>query len=102
MTCQCSYLPLQPVKSVSDTFFIFELFAGKASDKDITLAEIETKKGKMLTDLNNLIRCFEIYLEDLVKNIDISQLSLDIYNLNIDKILSFNYTNTYQKLYDPN
>lgn len=78
------------------------IFAGKASDKDITLAEIETKKGKMLTDLNNLIRCFEIYLEDLVKNIDISQLSLDIYNLNIDKILSFNYTNTYQKLYDPN
>lgn len=78
------------------------IFAGKASDKDITLAEIETIKKKMLTDLNNLIRCFEIYLEDLVKNIDISQLSLDIYNLNIDKILTFNYTNTYQKLYDPN
>lgn len=78
------------------------IFAGKASDKDITLAEIETIKEKMLTDLNNLIRCFEIYLEDLVKNIDISQLSLDIYNLNIDKILTFNYTNTYQKLYDPN
>lgn len=75
------------------------IFAGKASDKDITLAEIETKKGKMLTDLNNLIRCFEIYLEDFVKNIDISQLSLDIYNLNVDKILTFNYTNTYQKLY---
>lgn len=78
------------------------IFASRASDKNITLAEIETIKGKMLTDLNNLIRCFEIYLEDLVKNIDISQLSLDIYNLNIDKILSFNYTNTYQKLYDPN
>lgn len=78
------------------------IFAGRASDKNITLAEIETIKEKMLTDLNNLIICFEIYLEDLVKNIDISQLSLDIYNLNIDKILSFNYTNTYQKLYDPN
>ena len=78
------------------------IFAGRASDKNITLAEIETIKEKMLTDLNNLIRCFEIYLEDLVKNIDISQLSLDIYNLNIDKILTFNYTNTYQKLYDPN
>ena len=34
-----------------------------------------------------------------MKNIDISQLSLDIYNLNVDKILTFNYTNTYQKLY---
>lgn len=76
------------------------IFAGKASDKNITLAEIEAIKEKMLTDLNNLIRCFEIYLEDLVKDIDISQLSLDIYNLNIDKILTFNYTNTYQKLYD--
>ena len=53
------------------------IFAGRASDKNITLAEIETIKEKMLTDLNNLIRCFEIYLEDLVKNIDISQLSLD-------------------------
>lgn len=44
---------------------------------------------KLHNDLNKLIRCFEIYLEDFVKNIDISQLSLDIYNLNVDKILTF-------------
>ncbi len=80
---------------------IFDSFINKFYDKyksdEINMERI-TKK--LRNNLNDLIRCFEIYLEDFVKNIDISQLSLDIYNLNVDKILTFNYTNTYQKLYD--
>ncbi len=61
--------------------------------------DITTCRDKMLQDLNRLIRCLEIYLEDCVRNIDKSLLSMDIYNLPIDKIISFNYTDTYNRLY---
>lgn len=59
---------------------------------------LQSKKG-MLDDLNALTRCLELYLEDCVRNIDKQLLSLDIYELNIDKVLSFNYTDTYSRIY---
>ena len=98
-----SILSVYPIEEQSDyykcsihSFFIEDLYY---LDEPI---EINMKRitNKLINDLNDLIRCFEIYLENFVKNINISQLSLDIYNLNIDKILTFNYTNTYQKLYN--
>lgn len=50
--------------------------------------------------LNNLIRCLEIYLENCVGNINIGYVAVDIKDIKFDKILSFNYTNTYEKVYD--
>lgn len=51
-------------------------------------------------DLNNLIRCLEIYLEECVEKIDIKFVSPDIASITkIDKILSFNYTSTFQRAY---
>lgn len=75
------------------------IFGGKATNKDINQIEIEEFKKKMLCDLNALIRCFEIYLEDCVRTIDKQLLSPDIYDLRIDYLLSFNYTDTYSRLY---
>lgn len=110
---ESTLLELSPIEECIDNYNelrfelnkypIFNLFINKIYDIDKSdEINMERITEKLHNDLNKLIRCFEIYLEDFVKNIDISQLSLDIYNLNIDKILSFNYTNTYQKLYDPN
>lgn len=56
----------------------------------------------MEKDLDELIRCFEIYLEkfvDVYKKEQLVYRSPDIEELKIDKILSFNYTQTYEKLY---
>lgn len=69
-------------------------------------------RDKLLEDLNKLIRTFEIYLVEYVGKIDCKWVSPDIqqivptesmkvkgvsvYNM---LLLSFNYTNTYQKLY---
>lgn len=50
-------------------------------------------------DLNRLIRAFEIYLFEYVENIVVKEISEDIRNLEIDHVLSFNYSHTYQKLY---
>lgn len=61
--------------------------------------DIQKSKDKMLKDLNKVIRCLELYFEDCVRKIDNSAVSMDIWNLNIDKVLSFNYTDTYKRLY---
>ncbi|MBU3102571.1 AbiH family protein [Clostridium gasigenes] len=54
-------------------------------------------------DLNNLIRCLEIYLEYVVGEIDIKQRLPDINEIKkIDKLISFNYTDTFKKVYDEN
>lgn len=61
-------------------------------------------KNKLLKDLNNFIRCFEIYLAEFVEKIPINP----IFNIqrvcnNSEKIkvISFNYTHTFQKFYNP-
>lgn len=67
----------------------------------LLLKEIESITIKLVEDLNKLIRCLEIYLDDYVSNKYFETLKKKefITNLKIDKILSFNYTNTYKKLY---
>lgn len=43
-------------------------------------------------DLEHLVRCLEIYLDDCVVKMPLNQYSPDIKQLNIDFVLSFNYT----------
>jgi predicted transcriptional regulator len=67
---------------------------------DEDLKELEKQKHKLIKDLNKLIRCLEIYLSDFINNSKIEYILPDIKSLpNINKVLSFNYTNTYEKLY---
>ena len=56
-------------------------------------------KNVLLYDLHRLIRSLEIYLCDYVEKIDIQKKSPDIKKLEIDHVLSFNYTDTYEKVY---
>ena len=64
-----------------------------------TLEGIVEIKKQMLEDLNRLTRCLEIYLSDYVNNQSVSKRLPDITGLKVDKVLSFNYTNTYERLY---
>ena len=68
----------------------------------LLLKEIESITKKLVEDLNRLIRCLEIYLDDYVSNKYFETLKKKefITNLKIDNVLSFNYTNTYKRLYD--
>lgn len=47
---------------------------------------------KTYQDLEKLIRCLEIYLDDCLRGVPITCYSPDIHELNIDSVLSFNYT----------
>lgn len=56
-------------------------------------------KDMLLSKMNDLIECLNLYLFDCVKNIDIEVISPDINNLHVDKLLSFNYTDTFEYVY---
>lgn len=66
------------------------------------LVSLSEYREQFLKDLNRLTRCLEIYLSDYVNNLPVSKRLPDIDELKIDKVLSFNYTNTYERIYGKN
>lgn len=61
--------------------------------------DFEFIRNKLLNDLERMIRCLEIYLSDCVAAIPYKSILEDIEQIKFDKILSFNYTDTYRSLY---
>lgn len=55
----------------------------------------------LLHDLNRLTRALELYLCAFISNIKNKEILPDIENTCFNNILSFNYTDTYKKIYDP-
>jgi len=51
-------------------------------------------------DLEKIIRALEIYLGKFVDEIQVDNLVPEIINLKPDYVINFNYTNTYERLYD--
>lgn len=66
--------------------------------------EFSVEQGieKLIFDLNRLIGALEIYIFDYIGKYQIMYYNPDIFELRPDKILSFNYSNTYKNLYDKN
>lgn len=62
--------------------------------KQLKLETITNAKEKLIDDLNRITRCLEIYLCDYVRFEKCKQLAI-IKSFHIDKVLSFNYTETY-------
>ncbi len=72
----------------------------KCDSISFEIKAIRYKKELLLKDLNKLIRCLEIYLSDYVSNLKVDKLLPDIKELPfINKVLSFNYTSTYENYY---
>ena len=76
----------------------------KAADSSLQTAfrntiAIESFASFLNTELEKLIRALEIYISYFINQMDAIQLSSDIQQLNPDHILSFNYSNTYERIY---
>jgi len=50
-------------------------------------------------DLEKLVRALEIYIAEFVGKMEVKKLSEDIKKIDVDYVLSFNYSNTYERLY---
>lgn len=77
------------------------LQATAEEQEKIRKPEITYQKLKdiLLGDLDKLIRVLEIYLAGFVEKMEISKISKDIKELDINRVISFNYTDTYERLY---
>lgn len=74
-----------------------DFFDVRYSDKKRTYKEM---RDELLIDLNGLIRALELYLYEFVEQVKCNKMSPDISKIVFDKVLSFNYTDTYKKIYD--
>lgn len=70
--------------------------------QDISEKSIEKIIDKLIDDLNRLIGGLEIYIWDCIGRHKIEYYNPDIFSINPNKILSFNYSDTYQRLYGRN
>ena len=61
----------------------------------------EYQSRRILDALNRLTRLLEIYLYEYVEKQECSYRLCDFEEFGIDHVLSFNYTDTYRKYYDP-
>lgn len=73
----------------------------KGNLKDIcgSIEHIDRFTGRLYKDLKSLVRALEIYLTEFVEKINNDVVISEINELKIDHVLSFNYTNTFEKKY---
>lgn len=85
------------VTQLSEAYLAQRYIRYYSADKEATFRIV---KSDLLMDLNRLTRALEIYLCEFISKINIKISVPDISELEIDHVLSFNYTDTYQKVYD--
>ncbi len=68
----------------------------KALNDDITINEFAMFLD---TELGRLIRALEIYIVEFVGKIPVTEKNIDLEDLNLDCVLSFNYSDTYERVY---
>ena len=90
-------------KKVEEVETFIDIFEGNGSRKFlITYMNLDTFNKyvkKMILDLDSLIRVLEIYISGFINKIEGLQKNDDIKDINPDCVLSFNYSNTYERIY---
>ena len=88
------------VEEVEEFIDIFEGNDSKKFQLSYFNLNIFNKCIKQMTlDLDSLIRALEIYISGFINKIEGLQKNDDIKDINPDCVLSFNYSNTYERIY---
>ena len=88
------------IKNINDVVDLDTEFAGFSSY--IKNKEVRTYKqliDLLYKDLYDLVNSFDIYISHFINKEECAGISRDIVALSIDKVISFNYSNTYRRLY---
>ena len=75
---------------------------GLGNQKERRHITYEELRNTLIQDLQDLIWAFDIYLYDFIENMQCEKISLDMKDKCFDNVLSFNYTDTYKRIYDVN
>lgn len=81
--------------------FLYQKAKMYDGERDTTTDSLDQLTQRLSEDLDKLIRAFEIYIAGFIDRIPIESKSPDIENIHPDCLLSFNYSDTYQRVYDP-
>ena len=92
----------QPLASLEkETYILFNFLCEKACIPPYKNSSVDQLTQRLSEDLDKLIRAFEIYIAGFIDRVPIESKSPDIENIHPDRLLSFNYSDTYQRIYDP-
>lgn len=92
----------QPLASLEkETYILFNFLCEKACIPPYKNSSVDQLTQRLSEDLDKLIRAFEIYIAGFIDRIPIESKSPDIENIHPDRLLSFNYSDTYQRVYGP-
>lgn len=92
----------QPLASLEkEAYILFNFLCKNASISPYKNSSVDQLTQRLSEDLDKLIRAFEIYIAGFIDRIPIESKSPDIENIHPDCLLSFNYSDTYQRVYDP-
>lgn len=86
----------------SDTImqnWIIERMSQEKIDNIVSVEEVDQISSILDSELERFIRAFEIYIDEIVNKLPITKKSKDIEKINPDFVLSFNYSNTYERVY---
>ena len=64
-----------------------------------SIQKIDHLASDLNKELIRLIRALEIYISEFVEKIEIYKTSPDITDMHVDRLLSFNYSNTFESIY---
>lgn len=88
------------IKDTKQQTIIYFLKIAKKSLQDVfNLKRIDSFIEDISIELDKLIRSLEIYICEFVNEIDIIKENDDIKTITPDYVLSFNYSNTYERIY---
>ncbi|MBS4931422.1 MAG: bacteriophage abortive infection AbiH family protein, partial [Clostridiales bacterium] len=94
------YSPIMEIERNRNTILNNIIRASKLTSVDVLQStnEIDIFINFLDKELNKLIRALEIYISKFVNKIVVKK-SVDIEKLELDHVLSFNYSNTYERKY---
>lgn len=78
---------------------ICEISGKRREDVFESTNSIDKFSQYLLMELERLTRALEIYIAGFVQDIKVTSKSVDIEQIKPDRILSFNYSNTYERVY---
>lgn len=78
---------------------LLEVAGNTLQDTFKNIREIDNYINFLSLELDKLIRALEIYISEFVNEINVNMINMDILNIKPDFVLSFNYSNTYERIY---
>lgn len=88
-----------PIEHIATKVLLDLKFVSLIGKRNLSIKKFNNIKNKILNDFYNLCLALEIYINLKINNNHIDLYLLDIVNFNPDHVISFNYSNTYERHY---